>query len=67
MEGVEANESMRSSWEDVHKMPDQADAAQEKPEEEREASEARSPMDIDAGLYGHHSLSAPLSTANALS
>ena len=49
MEDRDANKGLRSSWEDVYKMPDKADAAQQDCKQRQAVSEADSPKKDQAG------------------
>ena len=49
MEDLDASKGLTSSWEDVYKMPYQADAAQEDCEQRQAVSKADAPKKHQAG------------------
>ena len=53
MQDPEINEGLRSSWENVHKMPDKADAAMVEFEETKAGTEALTPTKERTGLHAY--------------
>ena len=49
MEDRDANTGLRSFWEDVHKMPDKADAARQDCKQKQEVSEVDTPEKEQTG------------------
>ncbi len=49
MEDRDANDGLRSSWEDVHMVPDKSDAAKKDCKQKEEASEADTPEKEQTG------------------
>ena len=53
MQDPEINEGLRSSWENVYKMPDKADAALMEFEETKAGTEALTPTKERTGLHSY--------------